>query len=238
MTTQAAEARRAEIAERLFSADWPKDKWSNHQNVGATKGPDAAARRYLMLADVCMAELSRLQAALAAREEMKLVDFAEGMIQDAFDGHDVEGSDIQERAVACGLIIETTYSYERHGENEVDPKDGDPWYEFSPAFKAAIHASSLAARPTPASGEEVGQWRPIESAPTNGTIIQLAWCPDDWTSGPGMWRGNCWVAAAAFYDASAPHPRMSFREHVVKPIMWHPLPVITAVNVGAPLDTV
>lgn len=41
------------LAEALFYADWPDgdDKWEQHN----TKGPDAAARRYMRLAEVAAA---------------------------------------------------------------------------------------------------------------------------------------------------------------------------------------
>lgn len=164
LNTQPTEARRAEIAAArdliLRAAKVFAEAKALEEKGEALTGNmqphlcGATYRARQLLEDAVDSELSRLTAELARQtamvegmraDGMKLVDFAEGMIQDAFDGRDVEGSDIQERAVACGLIIETTYSYERHGENEVDAEDGDPWYKFSPAFKAAIHASALAA---------------------------------------------------------------------------------------------
>lgn len=69
-----------------------------------------------------------------------LLDFAEGQIDTAFDGYDCEGGEIQDRAKDCGLIVETTYSYERHGENSIEAKEGDPWFEYSPEFRAMLGA--------------------------------------------------------------------------------------------------
>lgn len=57
------------VARLLFESDWPNDKWENHFAKDAkTKQvlwdrPDAAARRYLMLAQTAIAALSRPQVA-------------------------------------------------------------------------------------------------------------------------------------------------------------------------------
>lgn len=61
---------------------------------------------------------------------MKLAEFAAWALREGpFDGCDLDGFDVQEQAVKCGLLKE------KHGESEWD---SDPWYEFSDELKAAI----------------------------------------------------------------------------------------------------
>lgn len=43
---------------------------------------------------------------------------------------DVDGGDIQDKAVEYGILKEVPYDPERHGESEYDAEPGDPWYEF------------------------------------------------------------------------------------------------------------
>jgi hypothetical protein len=64
------------LAQRLFEADWPNDKWANHINVGKVLGPDACAKRYLMLAGVAAAALSTTAAQAEAKYREALEPFA------------------------------------------------------------------------------------------------------------------------------------------------------------------
>lgn len=86
--------------------------------------------------------------------------------------------------------------------------------------KIADGLRSILASAAPA---EEREWQPIETAPKDGTRIRLAWCPDDWTTGEGFWRGGKWVACAAFYSARLPHPHIELRECCPEPTRWMPL---------------
>jgi hypothetical protein len=76
-------------------------------------------------------------------------------------------------------------------------------------------------------------WRPIETAPKDGTCIYLAWNSEDWTMAEGMWRGDEWVTSATFYNPDLPHPRMEFREYRPNnPLWWQPLPAAPSPEEG------
>lgn len=68
---------------------------------------------------------------------MNLADFARWCIQDGpFSGCDLDGGSVQEKAVECGLLVETTYDPAVHGESDI-AEPGDRWFVFSDEFKAA-----------------------------------------------------------------------------------------------------
>jgi hypothetical protein len=73
---------------------------------------------------------------------MKLAEFASWVLdRSLFVGADLCGADVQDKAVECGLLVETTYNPNVHGENDCDAEPGDPWFIFSNEFKAAIAAT-------------------------------------------------------------------------------------------------
>jgi hypothetical protein len=63
--------------------------------------------------------------------ENELWDFARWVLAQAFDGMDLGGDEIQERALALGLIRKTAYDPERHGNRGHMFEPGDPWFEFA-----------------------------------------------------------------------------------------------------------
>lgn len=71
---------------------------------------------------------------------MKLAEFAQWVLTSScFDGCDLDGGDIQNMAVKFGLIVETQYDPEEHGEDTIcDIAPGDPWYVFSDEMQAAL----------------------------------------------------------------------------------------------------
>lgn len=71
---------------------------------------------------------------------MNITEFARWAIENgAFCGADLDGADIQEKAVACGLLVQTKYDPAIHGraENSEYVEPGDVWYVFSDEFRAA-----------------------------------------------------------------------------------------------------
>lgn len=46
----------------------------------------------------------------------------------AFEGHDLDGCEIQEMALKCGIIKETRYDPAVHGESNCDAQPGDSWF--------------------------------------------------------------------------------------------------------------
>jgi len=73
---------------------------------------------------------------------LDLAEFARWAIENgSWDGAlGLDGGDIQEKALACGILVLTKYDPETHGGNDVDCEPGDDWYEYSPAFRIARRA--------------------------------------------------------------------------------------------------
>ena len=74
---------------------------------------------------------------------MKLKDFIKYCVEEsAFQGCDLDGCDrngwdVQDYAVKCGILVEVPYDPAKHGDDhDIEPEPGDPWFEFSPEFKA------------------------------------------------------------------------------------------------------
>ncbi|OWT68057.1 hypothetical protein CEY04_27740, partial [Achromobacter sp. HZ28] len=42
-------------------------------------------------------------------------------------------------------------------------------------------------------------WRDIATAPKDGSVVHVAWSPDDWTIGSAFYTDGKWVASAIFY---------------------------------------
>ena len=73
---------------------------------------------------------------------MKLAAFAKWIVDQTFEGSEPDGFEIQDYAIKCGILKETTYDPAKHGESEFDADIGDPYLEHSPEFKAAIAAEA------------------------------------------------------------------------------------------------
>ena len=84
-------------------------------------------------------------------DELNLAEFARWAIENgSWDGSlGLDGGDIQEKAVSCGILIMTKYDPEIHGNNDVECEPGDNWYVYSPAFAAARRAKIRALEPKP-----------------------------------------------------------------------------------------
>ena len=56
-----------------------------------------------------------------------LKEFARWILESAFAGEDLDGSDVQEKAVELGLLREEPYSKEKHPDmDEFNADEGDP----------------------------------------------------------------------------------------------------------------
>lgn len=76
---------------------------------------------------------------------MDLAGFARWAIRTGpFDGCDLDGGDVQDKAVECGLLVSVPYDPEKHGELEFDAEPGESIYEFSPELKAALRVDQAA----------------------------------------------------------------------------------------------
>jgi hypothetical protein len=73
---------------------------------------------------------------------MNLAEFARWAVENGtWSGCDLDGADIQDKALECGVIVQVPYDPEKHGtqyHGELDP--GEPWYVFSDEFYAAMHS--------------------------------------------------------------------------------------------------
>ena len=64
----------------------------------------------------------------------RLNAFCRDLLTDTFGG-DLDSFDIQAKAIAYGLLIETEYDPEKHGPNDVDAEPGDSWLVFADFLK-------------------------------------------------------------------------------------------------------
>lgn len=72
---------------------------------------------------------------------MNLIEFVNWAVSNGpWEGHNLDGFDVQDRAVACGILVCTKYDPDKHGTNNCDAEKGDEWFEFSDEFKASIVA--------------------------------------------------------------------------------------------------
>jgi hypothetical protein len=70
---------------------------------------------------------------------LNLAEFAKWAIRSGqWDGSDLDGGDIQDKAIECRILVETQYDPEKHGPSETGQEPGDPWYVFSDEFKRAL----------------------------------------------------------------------------------------------------
>jgi hypothetical protein len=69
----------------------------------------------------------------------KLAEFARWALEDgSWVGHDLDGSDVERKALALGLIKEVKYDPGIHGESEIDIEPGDPWFVLSDDVTAVL----------------------------------------------------------------------------------------------------
>ena len=70
---------------------------------------------------------------------MNLAEFIAWAIREgSWQGCNLDGGDVQDKAVEMGILVETKYNPRIHGENDCDAEPGCPWFVFSPAFKTAL----------------------------------------------------------------------------------------------------
>lgn len=71
---------------------------------------------------------------------MNLAKFVKWAIEESsFDGCDLDGGMLQDKAVEEGILIETAYDPAKHGPAD-GADEGDRWFVFSDEFKAALRA--------------------------------------------------------------------------------------------------
>lgn len=70
--------------------------------------------------------------------KLDIVEFSRWTIENsAFVGADLDGGDVQEKAIACGLLVQTKYDPAIHGRAETSEyvEPGDQWLVFSDEFR-------------------------------------------------------------------------------------------------------
>ena len=68
---------------------------------------------------------------------MKMGEFVRWCVQEGpWEGNDLDGADVQRKAVECGLLTETKYDPALHGEADEWVEAGDAWYVFCDELKA------------------------------------------------------------------------------------------------------
>lgn len=66
-----------------------------------------------------------------------LADFANSVIQIAFEGGSLDGWEIQDMALKHGLLIETKFDPAKHEDLEGYAEKGDPWFVLSDLLENA-----------------------------------------------------------------------------------------------------
>jgi hypothetical protein len=68
-----------------------------------------------------------------------VLEFARWAIREScWDGCDLDGGSVQEKAEALGLIAAEPYDIDKHGPCEYCPEPGDDWYVFAGPLAASI----------------------------------------------------------------------------------------------------
>jgi hypothetical protein len=101
----------------------PFDKY--HLSTGIENLKSACNSRWHALT-AAEAKVARMGEALE-----QLAPFAKWAIREsAFSGHELDGGEVQEKALANCLIVRTVYDPQQHGPSDV-ASAGDEWFEFS-----------------------------------------------------------------------------------------------------------
>ena len=110
----------------------------NEQLRGETYLSSAEAAEFHRDNAVTMWDAERARATAAEAKAARigealeqLVPFAKWAIREsAFSGHELDGGEVQEKALAHCLIVRTVYDPQQHGPSDV-ASAGDEWFEFS-----------------------------------------------------------------------------------------------------------
>lgn len=105
-----------------------------------------------------------------AREIIALQEFAKWAIREgAFQGADLDGLSIQEKAHELGLIEATTYDPGKHGPSDV-AEAGDEWFTFSPILTTAgfriigkDEVDQVTVEKAVVAAEERAEWVPLKA---------------------------------------------------------------------------
>jgi hypothetical protein len=69
----------------------------------------------------------------------KLAEFVRWAVEDnCWHGYDLEGGDVEKKALALGLIKEVEYDPNIHGEAEIEVEPGDPWFVLNDDVVAVL----------------------------------------------------------------------------------------------------
>ena len=72
----------------------------------------------------------------ARRVEVDVIRFVKWIVEKSWDGCDVDGADIQDLAIKCGILTEVEFDPEKHDDPFWGSEPGDPWLVFSDGFRA------------------------------------------------------------------------------------------------------
>lgn len=86
-------------------------------------------------------ETPRAKPGVLDKQVAALAEFFNRCTESAWDGCNIDGSDVQEWGVDLGLLTKTQYDPEKHGPNSYDVEPGEDWYIFSDWLKAALAAA-------------------------------------------------------------------------------------------------
>jgi len=69
---------------------------------------------------------------------MNLVQFVKECVSYAWEGMNMDGGEIEELAVRCGVISQTKFDPSKHVDHTGYSEPGDPWFEYTDEFKSAL----------------------------------------------------------------------------------------------------
>lgn len=108
MTDIVGRLRESEAEERELAAgsEWPAEYTENWKR-----------------ADICQDAVSEIE---------RLRAFVRWAVTDGpFNGCNLDGGDVQEKAVHFGILRKVEYDPEQHGQNDCGAEPGDPWFVFT-----------------------------------------------------------------------------------------------------------
>lgn len=86
----------------------------------------------------------------------QLVEFFKwAMREGPWDGSDLDGDSVQDKAESLGLIVKTKFDPEKHDGPDWAFSPGDDYYEFAPALRCPAESAPLGGPPYTADGAEI-----------------------------------------------------------------------------------
>jgi hypothetical protein len=99
---------------------------------GARKAPEEVTLSWEDFTEIGSRLAGARHLAQSEREPALVEFFKWAMREGPWEGGDLDGGSIQDKAESLGLIVKTKFDPEKHGTAYGDFSDGDDYYEFAP----------------------------------------------------------------------------------------------------------